>query len=159
MPMERGRGGVRWMALVCRLVGLGIFVLAFFLPGVRGGVTGDNTATVYPGYECASLALSETMTLFGKAVHGTPPLPALMLTFSGWLNPLIGIVFLLSFWRKALVARRIVDVLVILCMAASWTFLSEETLTPLIGHFLWIAGALLILLPDVLPSRDARYGG
>ena len=144
------------MVLVCRLAGLAIFVLAFFLPGVSSGAPGDLTATVYPGYKCASLALSETMTLFGKAVQGTPPLAAWMLTFSGWLNPLIGIVLILSFWRRALMARRIVGVLVILCMVSSWTFFAEEKLTPLIGHYLWIVGALLILLPDVLPGREAQ---
>jgi hypothetical protein len=46
-------------------------------------------------------------------------------------------------------------VLVILCMAATWTFFAEETLAPLIGHYLWIAGALLIVLPDALPRRGA----
>lgn len=152
MPMESG--GVRWGVLVSRLLGLAIFVLAFFLSGVRSGPAGDLTAIVYPGYKCATLALSETATLFGNTVQGHAPLPAYMLAVSGWLNPLIAIDLLLSLFRKALLPRRLVGGLVIVCMAATWTFFVEQTLTPLVGHFLWILGALLIVLPDALPARD-----
>ncbi len=155
-PFETGSGGVRWGALASRLVGLAIFVLAFFLAAVRTGAASDPNSVIYSGYKCASLALSETTALFGKAVQGRPPLEAYLLAFSGWLNPLIVIDLLLSFWRRALVARRIVAVLLVVCMAATWTFFAKETLTPLIGHFLWIAGAVLILLPDAVPARRAR---
>jgi hypothetical protein len=34
-------------------------------------------------------------------------------------------------------------------MAATWVFFFHSHLVPLIGHFLWIAGALTILLPEV----------
>jgi hypothetical protein len=35
-------------------------------------------------------------------------------------------------------------------MAATWIFFAVEHLVPLIGHFLWIGGVLLILAPEVL---------
>lgn len=155
-PMASGNGGVRWGVLASRLAGLGIFVLAFFLPAVRLGAAGDAAAHVFPGWQCASLALNETMALFGKSVKGAPPIAACLMAVSGWLNPLIAIDLLLSLWRGALMVRRIVGVLVILCMAATWIFFVEEKLTPLPGHFLWIAGAVLILLPDALPARGAK---
>jgi hypothetical protein len=156
MSSESGSGGVRWGVLACRMLGLAIFVVAFFLSAVRSGPPGDFTAIVYPGYKCAMLALSETASLFGKTVSGRPPLPAYMLAISGWLNPLIVIDLALSFWRGALLARRIVLGLAIVCMAAAWTFFVEETLAPLIGHFLWVAGALLIVVPDALPARGTK---
>jgi hypothetical protein len=156
MAMETGSGGVRWGVLATRLVGLSIFVLAFFLAAVRLGAAGDPTASVFSGWKCASLALNETVALFGNSVKGAPPMAACLMAASGWLNPLIGIDLLLSLWRGALVVRRIVGVLVLVCMAATWIFFVEEKLSPLLGHFLWIAGALLIPLPDVLPARSAK---
>jgi hypothetical protein len=156
MPMASDGEGVRWGVLASRILGLGIFVLAFFLAAVRLGAAADSSAAVFPGWKCASLALNETVALFGKSVKGPPPIQALLMAMSGWINPLIMIDLVLSFWRGALVVRRIVGVLVILCMAATWIFFVAEKLTPLIGHFLWIAGALLILLPDALPGRGAK---
>jgi hypothetical protein len=155
MPTQSEGGGVRWGVLASRLIGLAIFVLAFSLSAVRTGAASDPNTVIYSGYKCATLALTETTAFFGKAVQGRPPLEAYLLTFSGWLNPLIVIDLLLSFWRGALMVRRIVGVLVILCMASTWFFFVRETLTPLIGHFLWIAGALLIVVPDALPARRA----
>jgi hypothetical protein len=155
-PMKTRSRGVRWGVLISRLVGLSLFVWAFFLPAVRNGAAGDPAAAVFPGWKCASVALNLTMTLFGKAVKGAPPITACLAAMSGWINPLIVIVLVLSFWRKALWVRRIVGVLVILCMAATWIFFAKESLTPLIGHFLWIAGALLIVIPDALPARKTK---
>jgi hypothetical protein len=156
MPTESESGGVRWGVLAARVLGLGIFVFAFFLSAVRLGAAGDPTAAIFPGWKCASLALNETTALFGKAVKGAPPLAACLMAMSGWINPLIILDLGLSLWRRALVVRRIVGVLVVLCMAATWAFFAEEKLTPLLGHFLWVAGALLILLPDALPARGAQ---
>jgi hypothetical protein len=154
--MADGGAGVRWGVLASRLLGLAIFVLAFFLPAVRNGAASDASAVVYIGYKCATLALSETASLFGKAVQGRPPLEAYLLAVSGWLNPLILIDLALSPWRKALPVRRVVGAMVVLCMVAAWWFFARMSLTPLRGHFLWIAGALLIILPDVLPARGAK---
>jgi hypothetical protein len=69
---------------------------------------------------------------------------------SGWINPLIVLVLLASFSRRLLMARRVMGVVVLVCMAATWTFFAQQKLVPLLGHFLWIAGALLILLPEAL---------
>jgi hypothetical protein len=149
MPQRGGSDSRFWMALVLRVLGLCIFAAAFFLPACRLGAPGPGEV-VFPGWKCASVALSETMSLFGKSVSGAPPFQALLVVMSGWINPLIVLVLLASFSRRLLMARRVMGVVVLVCMAATWTFFAQQKLVPLLGHFLWIAGALLILLPEAL---------
>ena len=146
MPTDTSSAANRWIGLVLRLLGLGIFVLAFFLPAVSAGGTGD-AATVFPGWKCASIALSEMVGLFNKSV--SPSLVVLLAVFSGWINPLIVLVLLTSFFSKLRILRRILGVLIVLCMVATWTFFVLQKVEPLLGHWLWIAGAVLILAPDV----------
>jgi hypothetical protein len=141
----------RWIGWVLRVVGLGIFVLAFFLPAVSAGAA--DTATVFPGWKCASIALGEMAGLFNKSEP--PSLVVLLAVFSGWINPLIALVVLSSFFSKLRILRRILGVLIVLCMAATWTFFVLQKVEPLIGHWLWIAGALLVLAPDAMPCRKA----
>lgn len=153
MSLGISNGAGRWVRWGLRIVGLGIFVLAFFQVAVRSGVPGPD-AVVFPGWKCASVALTETVALFGKSVAWPPPLPILLVVFSGWINPLVALVLLFSFFSKLRILRRIVGILILLCMVATWWFFALQKVTPLIGHWLWIAGALLILGPDVFcPNR------
>jgi hypothetical protein len=145
------------MALVLRVLGLCIFVAAFFLPACRLGAPGPGEV-VFPGWKCASLALSETMSLFGKSVSGAPPFQALLVVMSGWINPLTVLVLLTSFSRRLLIARRVMGIVIFICMAATWTFFVQQKLSPLAGHVLWIAGALAVLVPDFLPCRSIASG-
>jgi hypothetical protein len=147
--MSGESGGIRWGAVVCRVLGLVVFAAAFLLPGVKlDGGSADSV--VFPGWKCASIALSQSVSLFGKSTPGGPSFQAILLTLSGWINILVPIVLLLSFWRVLLVARRVIGGFIVLCMAATWTLLAMEKLTPMVGHVLWIVGALAILAPDVL---------
>jgi hypothetical protein len=150
MPSSASNQANRWIGWVLRVIGLGIFVLAFFLPAVSAGGTGA-AATVFPGWKCASIALSEMAGLFNKTEP--PSLVVLLAVFSGWINPLIVLVILSSFFSKLRVVRRVMGVLIVLCMAATWLFFVKQKVEPLIGHWLWIAGALLILAPDAMPGR------
>jgi hypothetical protein len=150
MPTHTSSAVNRWIGWVLRIVGLGVFVLAFFLPAVSAGAPGAE-ATIFPGWKCASIALSETVGLFGKSA--SPSLALVLVVFSGWMNPLVGLILLSSFFSVLRTLRRVLGILVILCMAATWTFFVLQKVTPLMGHWLWIAGALLILAPDALPCR------
>lgn len=141
-----------WITLAFRLIGLGVFVLAFFEPAVRAGGTGAD-ATIFPGWKCASIALAQTVSLFGKSATWPPSLPVLLVVFSGWINPLTALVLLTSFFARLRALRRVLGVLVVLCMAGTWYFFAIQKITPLVGHWLWIAGALAILLPDALGRR------
>lgn len=145
MPAHSSSTVRRWIGWVLRILGFGLFVLAFFLPAVRG------EGTVFAGWKCASIALSETVGLFGKSPSFS--LAVLLVVFSGWINPLVVLTLLISFVAKLRTLRRILGILIVLCMAATWTFFVQHTVTPLVGHWLWIAGALLILVPEVLPGR------
>jgi hypothetical protein len=152
MSSSTARQTNRWILWVLRLIGLGVFVLAFFLPAVRAGGPAAQ-ATVFPGWKCASVALTETVALFGKSVHWPPPLPVLLVVFSGWINPLVVLLLLTSFFVRLRMLRRVLGVFILLCMMATWYFFALQKVAPLAGHWLWIAGALLILLPEAVRGR------
>lgn len=145
-----------WASLIARLFGFCVFLAAFSLPAVRAGASGQD-ATVLPGWKCASVALTETVALLGKSTTGRPSLAVVLVALSGWINPLVLLLLCCSFFRALLVLRRVLAVLVVLCMAATWTFFALQNVTPLVGHYVWIAGALLILVPAALggPRRTA----
>ncbi|HEY1766557.1 MAG TPA: hypothetical protein VGG26_02830 [Terracidiphilus sp.] len=132
----------QWILWALRLLGFCIFVWAFFLPAIRAG--SGTSAIVFDGWKCASIAATETVALFGKSAGGAPSFEVLLVAISGWINPLVPLLLLLSFARSLLVVRRVLAVLVLLCIAATWTFFALQKATPLIGHMLWIAGALLV---------------
>jgi hypothetical protein len=152
--MSSESGGIRWGAVICRVLGLVVFAAAFLLPAVKLN-SGGTDGVVFPGWKCASIALSQSVSLFGKPAQGGLSFQAILLTLSGWINILVPVVLLLSFFRPLLIARRAIGGLIVLCMAATWTLLALEKLTPLIGHILWIVGALVILAPDVLSAKRA----
>lgn len=153
MPTQNGSQAPSWIGWVVRLFGLCVFVVAFFLPAVRAGSPGSE-AVVFPGWKCASVALTETVALVGKSGVEKPSFEVLLVIFSGWINPLVLLLFVLSFWPTLLAVRRVLAVIVLLCMAATWTFFAVQKVTPLMGHFVWIAGALLVLLSAVIGERQ-----
>jgi hypothetical protein len=144
-----------WAALFCRILGLGIFVLAFFLPAVRGGAPG-SAAPLFRGWQCASVALSDTLALFGKAAKWPPPLDAILVVFSGWINVLLPLMLIFSLSQRFRIFRMILGVIMLLCMAATWTFFIHANVTPLIGHSLWIVGALLIIGAEAFAGKRTK---
>jgi hypothetical protein len=52
-----------------------------------------------------------------------------------------------------LVVRRIFAVAIMLCMAGTWVLFAQQQISPLTGHFMWIAGALLVIIPEAFPGR------
>lgn len=158
MPLPNGRQTDRWIASAARFVGLCIFVAGFFLPAVRAGAPGPD-AVVFSGWKCASVALTETVALFGKSNSGVPSLEVLLVAVSGWINPLVLLLLACSFAQSLTILRRILAVLILLCMAATWTFFAIQRVAPLAGHYFWIAGALMILAAEAVggwPRRAAR---
>ena len=133
----------RWIVPVIRLAGLAIFILAFFEQAVAR--EGQN----YAGWKCASIAMSFAQNLVMK--HGGNHESFEYLTaLSGLINPLIVFTLLASPIRALRILRQIFAVLVVVCMIATWVLFSQQHIVPLTGHFLWIAGALLILAPDAV---------
>lgn len=142
-------------ASICRVVGLCLFVLAFFLPacGSPFVLRHRKSVVVLPGWECAEASLAATPELFGGAGAPDPFWQRSIAAMCGWVNPLILMILFLSYSRKIWKLRRALAAAAVLCILAVWVEFYVGGFTPLIGHFLWIAGALLVLAPDMLTFR------
>jgi hypothetical protein len=136
--------------LVCRILGFSIFAFAFFLPACRDHSPVFGSTDVYPGWKCAQVTIAAMVSI--ETYQSWDFLAAL----SGLINPLILAYLAFLYVPRSVLPRRILAAAVLLCMAATWIFFLLAGLVPLIGHFLWIAGALMILLPEVTVPRPAQ---
>jgi hypothetical protein len=146
---------------ILRGVGICVFVTAFFLPActVEVAEKGDVLCTgcsdfvvgVAPkGWNCAEVALLATPAML-KLKQFDPDLKKFLdlpLALSGWVNPLILLFLAFGFTRRFATLRRVLAVGVLLCLGATWFFFGVSHISPLVGHYLWVAGALLILASD-----------
>jgi hypothetical protein len=135
-----------------RIAGFVIFVLAFFLPAVTPGPGAGSQL----GWVCAVFSLMST----GAAVQHPATLVSggeatwkFALVFSGWVNPLLLIYLLLCIWSRLVSYRRTLAIGILFCLCSTWFFLTKQHFTPLIGHCLWVAGIVLMLLPELIPVR------
>lgn len=141
---------------ILRFAGIVVFVAAFFLPAVKNAGSDAGSGPVI-GWVCALMAGAATAGIFhpDAAWHSKDAVSSFCLILSGWVNPLIVIYLLFCLWRKFVLTRRILAAMVLVCFVATWIFIAKAPMVPLIGHFLWVAGALMILAGEVL-SRPAR---
>jgi hypothetical protein len=50
-------------------------------------------------------------------------------------------------------------VAILICFAATWVFFVKAPMVPLIGHFVWVAGGLMILFGEVagpVPTKRTK---
>jgi hypothetical protein len=145
-------------SLIIRLVGIAIFVTAFFLPSARSADSGPGSGP-YIGWTCAVVAISASAGIAhlftASAWQDKETLGALCLILSGWINPLVILYLLFSIWKKLVVVRRVLTLAILLCFGATWIFLAKAPMLPLIGHFLWVGGIVIVLSPEVV----ARFKG
>lgn len=137
-------------ARLFRLAGLLLFAIAFAVPAVRVS-SSDAPTNTQPGWVCAMVATAANGSLVHPAAGGPFRSEAsfsIPLILSGWVNPLFLLALVLSFWSKALTARRVLAALILLCFAASWVFFVHVGMTPLIGHVIWVLGPALAFVPD-----------
>jgi hypothetical protein len=141
---------------ILRLAGTVLFVVAFFLPAVRDAhSTGGPGSPPMSGWMCATVAMSASAGiphLASGTTQGKELLGILCLILSGWVNPLVLLYLFLCIWRKLVWIRRVLAAAILICFVASWVFLFKAPMIPLIGHFLWVAGALMILFGEVSGS-------
>ena len=136
--------------LIWQMLGFCIFVAAFFLPACRDSGNINIFRDTYPGWKCAQITFTAA---FQKDSYESWSFLAVV---SGLINPLILIYLLFSFFPRFKRVRRSLAAAVLVCIAATWAFFWIAHLVPLIGHFVWIAGALMILAGEVAgrPRQD-----
>jgi hypothetical protein len=146
---ERSASASRVIPVV-RVLGFCIYVAAFFLPACREPATmGARTPDIYKGWFCAWVTLINT---FSRDVWHSKDLLAIL---SGWINPLILLYLVLLIGRNLVWPRRIVATAVVAFMVATWIYFALMPLVPLVGHVLWIVGALMILAGEVIGRGPA----
>jgi hypothetical protein len=134
----------RW---IVTLAGIALFAAAFFLPAVRSPGSGAGSRPMV-GWMCAFVAASATGGIFrasASTIQGKDVPGIVCLILSGWVNPLVVFYLFASIWPRLVAIRRVLAAAILVCIAATWIFLFKAPMIPLIGHYLWVAGALIIL--------------
>lgn len=145
----------RW---IVTLAGIALFAAAFFLPAVRSPGTGPGSGPM-PGWFCALFAASATGGLFRATaanIQAKDVLQVVCVVLSGWVNPLVVFYLVVSLWRRLVTIRRVLAASIMVCLVATWIFLFKAPMIPLIGHYMWVAGALLILSGEFFRRNPAK---
>ena len=147
---ESSRGAVVTRSiLIARLVGLCIYVWAFFLPAVREvAAPGGDAPEMLKGSRCAWITLVNTLN--PEMWHSK----YFLAVFSGWINPLLVLYLIFLLFPIFRWPRRIVAVIIVAFIIGTWVFFAKYPLVPLVGHFLWIGGILLILGGEVFSRKE-----
>jgi uncharacterized membrane protein YraQ (UPF0718 family) len=141
-----------------RLLGYFVFLAAFFLPACRQVATpGADPPDSYRGSFCAWITLINSFNRETWASSGA------LAILSGWINPLMLAYVAFLFSSRLRTARRIIAGLVALFILCTWVYFYLAPLVPLVGHYLWIAGILMILAGELVSARSAAsaqpFGG
>jgi hypothetical protein len=123
--------------LICQALGFCVFA------AVRDGGPLTPASNIFKGWECAKIALSATFQLDTYTSSG------FLVAMSGWINPMVLACLAFSLAHKFPRARRILAIAILICMVATWIYFATEHLVPMIGHWMWIAGALLMLAAEL----------
>jgi hypothetical protein len=132
-----------------RILGLLVFIAAFFLPACREVATpGGDAPDVFLGSRCAWMTLVNTFS------HEIWHSKYFLAVLSGWINPLLLLYLFLLLFPKLFWPRRIVAGAIVAFIAGTWVLFAIIPLVPLIGHVLWIAGILLILAGEAMRRSE-----
>ncbi len=129
-----------------RIIGIAVFAIAFFLPAL--GLSAHD-ANPLLGWKCASIAFSMPFSH-----ESTFDIDLFLVMLSGWLNVFVGLYLLSSFFSKLRLVRWALIAFSLVSMISTWVFFGRQHYHPLIGHFLWIAGALIIMLPEFFTIKQ-----
>ena len=151
-PANRSAAALRAVR-VGRILGFCIFVLAFFLPACREVATpGAPAPDTYKGWFCAWVTLINT---FSRDFWHSKDFLAIL---SGWINPLMLLYMMFLVVPSLVWPRRIAAGAVVVFMVATWIYFALVPMVPLIGHVLWIVGALMILAGEVAGRESTPAG-
>jgi hypothetical protein len=123
--------------------GVCLYLLSFALPAV-GNLT---------GLECAEFAI--------ESWRQDDKISSLAL-FGGWLNPQVLLLFLLSVFHVAPRLRAVLSVSILFSIAMTWIAIHRMNAAGMfmdlkVGHFLWITGILLIVVPNLPTTFSFRF--
>jgi hypothetical protein len=146
-----------------QILGGSLFLASFLLPAVHEdgsflGLGGDGASIIgtLRGYECVKACCLFFYDFFVRSVFSGywsgPIVEALLLGTSALINLLILWYFLASpKWRRR------VAILIGALIIETWIGLALSGLTALYGHFLWVAGILLLMSPEVSAWESEGY--
>jgi len=124
--------------LIVQIAGFLAFVSAFFLPAINFADTPSSSAL--SGWFCARYALWQVY-----ANHSMESFSKSLVILSGLINPIIAIYLTLSLTKRFPYVRLFLASCLPICLASTWFFLfGKAHMVTLIGHYLWVAGAILI---------------
>lgn len=144
------------VANLAKIIGIIFFIVSFFLPAVTTGYAHSPaehliTNNANKGWECAALTLFGTVRLF--VPDRSDEAATFFFVVSGWITPLV-IVFAIFPDRNKV--KRIVATALPFLLVAPLLFFASATKSgwgpdpfrPLIGHYVWTVGCLLIFTPQ-----------
>jgi hypothetical protein len=153
--------------VIIRILGLCIFAAAFFLPGCTPSrsvfqsgplagwspdffhAQGAGSTDFFMGWECARFAL--TVPYSGKNFSSIgSSMPAVLLLLSGWVNLIVLAYLVFCLFPKRVNVRRVLSLAVPICLIATWIYFFLTPIFPLLGHYLWAAGALGIAFSETM---------
>lgn len=150
MSISTGNAAASRATKYVRLLGYLVFLVAFFLPACRQMATpGGEPPDYYRGSFCAWITLINS---FNREMWTTSGALAIL---SGWINPLMLLYVAFQFSNRLRKARRVIAGLVAIFVLCTWVYFYLAHLAPLIGHFLWIAGILMILAGELVSEGSA----
>jgi hypothetical protein len=144
VQIDHPSSGVRTFLTTFTLfdVGIGIYIVSFFLPAVNAAYMGDIV-----GWQCAWLAffsLGEDKSLSPLAIFGA------------LINPIAIAYIVLRIFDRAPKARVRLASAILLFIPITWLSLLMMHFSIRIGHVAWIVGLLLII--SWKDYRDRRPG-
>jgi hypothetical protein len=126
-------------------IGLALYGVSFFLMAVT---TLGAYGAPMRGYDCARFALGLPWgpNLFGhQGLFEDRPLDYLGVLLSGWINPTFLVAAFFVSFRPSARITRILAIATLAMIPFCWVVFYYHRFYPREGHFVWIAGMLLVL--------------
>jgi hypothetical protein len=134
------------------LFGLILYVVSFFLTGVKDASAAANVKGIY-GYDCASITLLSPWGSDGLKMFREEPVNFLSVLFSGWINPVFLITVVVLLIRPNSGAAGVLRIVLLIMFIAPWIVFYREHLHPRGGYFLWTAAMLLVMFSSRLDKN------
>lgn len=106
----------------------------------------------------------DPIPIFDK--YNSTDLSQWLMYFSGWVVPLVIVFLVLCKWPRTVNVRRILAAIIMAGVGASWLFFAtqpnvpgEQPLVPLIGHYIWTTGILIMLGSEIVAICKVKRAG